>query len=39
MTPPPAAPFHQRTELERAKRGWSKKELARHAGIGRDRGE
>ncbi|MFI7449562.1 helix-turn-helix domain-containing protein [Nonomuraea sp. NPDC049714] len=35
MSSPPAAPFHQRTELERAKRGWSKQELARHAGIGR----
>jgi transcriptional regulator with XRE-family HTH domain len=33
--PPPAALFHQRTELERARRDWSKQELAARAGIGR----
>ncbi|MGP3914332.1 helix-turn-helix domain-containing protein [Nonomuraea sp. 10N515B] len=32
---PPAAPLHQRAEAERTKRGWTRDELARHAGIGR----
>lgn len=31
----PGAPLHRHAELERAKRGWSKGELAQHAGIGR----
>jgi len=31
----PGAPLHRRAELERARRGWSKPELARRAGIGR----
>lgn len=35
MTTPPAAPLHQRTEYERAKRKWSKQEFAARAGIGR----
>jgi transcriptional regulator with XRE-family HTH domain len=33
--PPPAAALHQRAELERARRDWSKQELAAKAGIGR----
>jgi transcriptional regulator with XRE-family HTH domain len=33
--PPPAAPLHQRTELERTRRGWTKGDLAKRAGIGR----
>lgn len=32
---PPAVPLHQRAEHERAQRGWTKQDLARHAGIGR----
>ncbi|MCK2219715.1 helix-turn-helix transcriptional regulator [Actinomadura sp. ATCC 31491] len=32
---PPGAQFFQRTELERAQRGWSKIDLCQRAGIGR----
>jgi transcriptional regulator with XRE-family HTH domain len=35
MSTHPAAALHQRAELERARRGWSKQELAARAGIGR----